>query len=134
MQGPKYFLPELNRIRYSNFDGLIITPLMQAIFKNMNLAGAAFPSSHVAISLIALLFNFKYNRSLAVLFLPFTLLLFFSTIYIYAHYFVDVVGGILAGMALYFLVPLLLRLAAPGLRRIDLHLGGILKSAPIEGE
>jgi len=53
-----------------------------------------------------------------------TLLLFFSTVYIYAHYAVDVVAGIPVGLAVYFGVP---RLWAPVSRfaeRLERHLPG----------
>ena len=78
---------------------------MKGVFGRLNLGGAAFPSSHVAVALVALLLNWKHNRCIAPLYLPFTLLLCASTVYLYAHYFVDVPAGLLAGLGLYFLVP-----------------------------
>jgi membrane-associated phospholipid phosphatase len=101
VQGPKYFFPELKAVWYSDFKGYLFTSLMKGIFGSMNLGGSAFPSSHVAISLIALLLNARENPKVLPVAIPMTALLFFSTVYIYAHYAVDVLGGIVAGLALF---------------------------------
>jgi membrane-associated phospholipid phosphatase len=101
VQGPKYYFPELRDAWYSNFKGYFFTSLMKGIFGSMNLGGSAFPSSHVAISLIALILNARDNPKALPAAVPMTALLFFSTVYIYAHYAVDVLGGIAAGLALY---------------------------------
>jgi membrane-associated phospholipid phosphatase len=105
VKGPKYFFPELRAVWYDNFRGYLFTGLMKGAFSRLNLAGAAFPSSHVAVALVALVLNWKHNRFLVPLYLPFTLLLCASTVYLYAHYFVDVPAGLLTGLALYFLAP-----------------------------
>jgi membrane-associated phospholipid phosphatase len=105
VKGPKYYFPELRSAWYANFRGYLFTGLMKRAFARMNLAGAAFPSSHVAVALVALLLNWRHNRFLIPLFVPFTLLLCASTVYLYAHYFVDVPAGLLVGLGLYFLVP-----------------------------
>lgn len=113
VQGPKYFLPELRAVWYSEFRGYLFTNLMRGIFDRTNLAGAAFPSSHVAIGVVSLLLNWKHNRALVPLYLPMTLLLMGSTVYLYAHYFVDVPAGVVTGIGLYLVVP---RLEAPARR------------------
>jgi membrane-associated phospholipid phosphatase len=109
VKGPKYFFVELNEIWYANFRGFLFTKVMKGLFNNTNLGGAAFPSSHVALALIAFLLNWKYNRYLIPLYLPLTILLFVSTVYLYAHYFVDIPAGALAGIGLYLLVPKLIK-------------------------
>jgi membrane-associated phospholipid phosphatase len=105
VQGPKYFFPELRRMWYSNFDGYFFTHLMKAFFGSVNLAGAAVPSSHVAVALVALMLNWRDNRALFWVFLPLTVLLAFSTIYLYAHYVVDVILGAAVGVLLYIFIP-----------------------------
>lgn len=55
----------------------------------------AFPSSHVGISLIILLLSFKSAPKFFKLAWPFVFLLILSTVYIKAHYVVDVIGGLL---------------------------------------
>jgi membrane-associated phospholipid phosphatase len=109
VKGPKYFFPELHAIWYSNFRGFFFTKIVKGVFNNTNLGGAAFPSSHVAMALIAFILNWKYNRYLTPVYLPLTILLFVSTVYLYAHYFVDIPAGILTGIGLYLLVPKLIK-------------------------
>jgi membrane-associated phospholipid phosphatase len=105
VMGPKYFFPELESMWYSNFKGWVFTPLLQTVFENMNLSGAAFPSSHAAITVLSLCITFRYWKKLALLLAPFTLLLLVSTVYIYAHYAVDTIAGALLGVLFAFVVP-----------------------------
>lgn len=64
---------------------------------------AAFPSSHVSVSTIVMLLAWEArNRPLFRCLLPFYVLLCLSTVYIYAHYAVDVLGGWAIGVVLYF--------------------------------
>lgn len=56
---------------------------------------AAFPSSHVGISTVLLLLLWRNSRRLFVWSLPFYVALCCATVYIQAHYLVDVLGGLL---------------------------------------
>ena len=131
VKGPKYFFTELHEIWYSNFRGFFFTSMVKSVFNNTNLGGAAFPSSHVALALIAFLLNWKYNRYLVPVYLPLTILLFISTVYLYAHYFVDIPAGILTGIGLYLLVPKLLKPARWLSTQVDRLLAGRLHFPPI---
>jgi membrane-associated phospholipid phosphatase len=122
VKGPKYFFTELKEIWYSNFRGFFFTKIMKGLFNNTNLGGAAFPSSHVALALIAFILNWKYNRYLIPIYLPLTILLFISTVYLYAHYFVDILAGIITGIILYILVP---HLIGPA-KRLSARVDGLL--------
>ncbi len=65
---------------------------------------AAFPSSHVGISVVCLLLTWRTrNRKLFFCLLPFATLICFATVYIRAHYAIDVVGGLVAGVVFYLL-------------------------------
>lgn len=55
----------------------------------------AFPSSHVGISIIILLMAKKKAPVFYKIAWPFVILLIFSTVYIKAHYAIDVIGGLL---------------------------------------
>lgn len=62
---------------------------------------AAFPSLHAAVSLVALVGAWRYERRLFWPLLPFVLGLWVSTIYLRHHYFVDLLAGwLLAPVAL----------------------------------
>ena len=124
VQGPKYAIDSLRRSWYSEFSGVVFTPIMTTIFGNTNLAGAAFPSSHVAMATVALLYNRKHNPRLAAVFVLPTLLLFFSTVYIYAHYVVDVIAGIPVGLLVYYGIPSLWSPTLSLAQRLDERLPG----------
>jgi membrane-associated phospholipid phosphatase len=63
---------------------------------------AAFPSLHAAVSLVALVFAWRYLRWWFWALLPFALGLWVSTIYLRHHYFVDLLAGwALAPLALW---------------------------------
>jgi len=56
----------------------------------------AFPSSHVGISLIILYLSFRYARKIFPVILIFCLILWPATVYVKAHYVVDLIGGFLS--------------------------------------
>ncbi|WP_314967760.1 phosphatase PAP2 family protein [Phocaeicola abscessus] len=62
---------------------------------------AAFPSSHVGISTIVMIMAFRAKRSLGYFLLPFYVLLCCATVYIQAHYFIDVVAGWVTAVIIY---------------------------------
>lgn len=101
VHGPKYFIAELHARWYRDLDGYLFAWIMRSIFADANLAGAAVPSSHVAISCIATVLHARYFPCTLAWQLPLTILLWISTVYLYAHYAVDVLLGLAA-------VPLLL--------------------------
>jgi len=66
---------------------------------------AAFPSSHVGVTFILVLLAWRSGsrRLLAVVAFFFTVMCF-STVYIQAHYAVDVLAGLVSGLAIYLLL------------------------------
>jgi len=64
---------------------------------------AAFPSSHVGITTVVMLLALR-TRSKGLIFtiLPFFILMCLSTVYIYAHYLIDVIAGLVTGVLFYF--------------------------------
>lgn len=64
---------------------------------------AAFPSSHVGITtIVVLLALHTRSRRLTGFILPFYFLMCFATVYIYAHYAIDVLAGLATGVVFYF--------------------------------
>ncbi len=60
---------------------------------------AAFPSSHVSVTTVVMLAAWYFKqRKLFWAMLPFAILLFFSTVYIFAHYAIDTFAGLLSGL------------------------------------
>ena len=63
---------------------------------------AAFPSSHVGVTTILLLLAWHArNRKLIYTILPFYVLMCMATVYIQAHYAVDVIGGWISAVLIY---------------------------------
>lgn len=63
---------------------------------------AAFPSSHVSVTLSMVILAFKGNRKLGWSLLVLFVLLCLSTVYVKAHYAIDVIGGLIWGTIVYF--------------------------------
>ncbi|MBR1388698.1 MAG: phosphatase PAP2 family protein [Prevotella sp.] len=64
---------------------------------------AAFPSSHVGVTTILMILAWRsHNRKLFFGMLPFFVLMCFATVYIQAHYAVDVIGGWVSAIIIYF--------------------------------
>lgn len=62
---------------------------------------AAFPSSHVGIAVLCLMLIFPHSKTWFYALIPLILMLCISTVYIKAHYFVDVIGGLLSAPILF---------------------------------
>jgi len=96
--GPKYF-----RAGYVEVGGWIFTDIMHQIHENGALLGAAFPSSHVAASMIPWWHtweNFPRHRWwMTTIFV----LLCMSTVYNRYHYVVDVIAGLMLGALVLFI-------------------------------
>ncbi|MDR2126602.1 MAG: phosphatase PAP2 family protein [Prevotellaceae bacterium] len=63
----------------------------------------AFPSSHVGICLTCMYFIFKHSRRIFYILIPVAFILICSTVYLKAHYLIDVIGGFISA-PVYFLI------------------------------
>jgi membrane-associated phospholipid phosphatase len=79
-------------------EGLFFVPLVRFVIAVGDRPGGAFPSSHVAVAVLLLLFAERDARGLARAIFPFVLGLVFATVYVGAHYGVDALAGIVSGM------------------------------------
>ena len=64
---------------------------------------AAFPSSHVGMSTMLMILLYQNRKYLAAIALPFYFFLCCATVYIQAHYLVDVLGGLVSAVLFYVL-------------------------------
>ena len=64
---------------------------------------AAFPSSHVGISTILMIMAYRVNKKFGLVLTPFYVLLCGATVYIQAHYLIDVFGGWISAILIYYL-------------------------------
>jgi len=100
VEGPKYWFPDLRDQAYGEFSGGLFVVFFRDMFRNTQLYGAAFPSTHVAFSLLMTIYAGRTKPRLLWLYIPCFLLISTATVYIYAHYFTDIVGGIVATLVL----------------------------------
>ncbi len=88
------------------FDG---TPIADAALKMINVlpsdSRAAFPSLHSAVTLLTLLFAWKYARKLFWMILPFCVGLLLSTVYLRHHYVIDIIAGFALGILAFIYGP-----------------------------
>lgn len=90
--GPQYYFPSPeNEIP----KGWLFGSLMHFVHQLGERPTAAFPSSHVGIAALVCYLSYKYARSLFKYLLPLFVLLCLSTVYLKAHYLVDVIGGLM---------------------------------------
>jgi membrane-associated phospholipid phosphatase len=96
----------LKPLFYIDFKGALIT---DAALKTVSILPAhsrcAFPSLHSAVTLLSLMFAWKYSKLAFWLMLPFCLGLLLSTIYLRHHYVVDLFAGFMLAIFSFFVAP-----------------------------
>ena len=106
VEGPKYWLPDLRKAWYDGIEGGFFVALFKRSLATATLSGAAFPSTHVILTLTTLALAFRSDRRYFAVYLPLAALILCSTVYIRAHWASDIVGGALFAI---FLAPPLYR-------------------------
>jgi membrane-associated phospholipid phosphatase len=103
--GPQFYfdLPESS----VPTNGYLFQKIMHAIQASAEQPTGAFPSSHVGVTVAILLLARKTLPLFFKICLPITFLLILSTVYIKAHYVVDVVFGVLIAPIILYLASLL---------------------------
>jgi hypothetical protein len=79
----------------------IFTRIMAFIYCKSPHLGGAFPSSHVAISIVITIAALRYVKAVGYVLVPLTLMLCLATVHGHYHYFIDVVAGLLTAVILY---------------------------------
>ena len=95
VESPYYSLAALQT---KTLNGSYCTALIEFIERFGRVHGAAFPSAHVAGSMVAILASWHYRRWLFWVCLPFFAGMCVSTVYGRYHYMADVLGGLAVGM------------------------------------
>ena len=81
------------------YKGILLTPILRNFVANVGLKGGAFPSSHVAVALVILIFIWKYYPVTAKRYiLPVFSALSLATVYGQYHYVTDVIAGLILGI------------------------------------
>jgi membrane-associated phospholipid phosphatase len=98
--GPQFFLSAKN---VQVPDGYLFCWLVRFIQHQGENPTGSFPSSHVGTTMVILLLTFNKARKMFWALLPFAIILMLSTVYIKAHYLVDVFGGIVSALVFYWI-------------------------------
>lgn len=96
------YLPEAMRLASAYREGPF-TRLMALIYNTSGHLGGAFPSSHIAISLVLTVAALRHVRPLGYLFCVISLFLSIATVHCHYHWFVDAVAGVFTGILGYHL-------------------------------
>ncbi|UCF63862.1 MAG: phosphatase PAP2 family protein [bacterium] len=91
--GPRFFLAHLQNFPISGSS--VYSAVSHALNDLENIQWDAFPSGHIAITLIFSRFLFLYLRRTFYITLPLVILLVISTVYLRYHYLVDILAGFL---------------------------------------
>ena len=86
-----------------NFEQGLFFDLVEASQEVGERPTAAFPSSHVGISTILMIMAWRVNKKLCYGLTPFYVLLCCATVYIQAHYLIDVFAGWISAVCIYIL-------------------------------
>lgn len=78
------------------------THIMAYIYNHSGHWGGAFPSSHIAITLVLTVAALKYVRKWGYVFCVVSLFLSIATVFCHYHWFIDAVAGVLTGVLGYF--------------------------------
>jgi len=99
--GPQFYLPSPENSIPDSYPFRAIIRLLQDMGENPT---GAFPSSHVGVTIVSLLLLFFHQqRKYCYYLLPIVILLMASTVYIKAHYLIDVFAGLLTAPLFYWL-------------------------------
>ena len=112
---PRYFIEPMYTDP-ARLYGFFIYNKLQGAWDGLSVvSGGAFPSLHVGISAVALIYAYKFrnlNRTARILYyayIPLVLSLWFSVVYLRHHWAVDILGGLFVATVAYFSSSVMMR-------------------------
>lgn len=96
IEGPYHTLRHLQQTH--EMHGWIFTAAVELVEKHGRIHGGAFPSAHVAGSVVALIAAFRWSKKLGWALTPLIIGVMISTVYGRYHYAADIWGGVLMGV------------------------------------
>jgi len=123
---PRYFIEQLYTDPPKLY-GLFLFNRLQGAWDGLSvISGGAFPSLHVGISTVALIYAFKFRRDswkcrvIWYAYIPLVLSLWFSTVYLRHHWVIDIAAGWLVAGVGYFIAGPMMNAWMALRRRYDL--------------
>jgi len=100
-----YFLNHQESLTIPGYHDGMVYHVLQMAHDAGERPTAAFPSSHVGVSVVLLWLAWEVRGyKLLWVLVPLSVLMFFATFYIQAHYAIDAIAGLFAGTLFYFLL------------------------------
>jgi membrane-associated phospholipid phosphatase len=97
--GPQYYLDlELRSVP----SGIMFQEGIRYLLDLGEKPTGAFPSSHVGMALVFMILIYRISNKYFWLLVPVCVVLTLATVYIKAHYFIDIIGGIISGLIIYW--------------------------------
>lgn len=96
------FIPEAMEITQTYRAGLF-THIMVFIYRSSGHLGGAFPSSHIAITLVLTVAALRFVRRMGYVFAVIAFFLSIATVYCHYHWAIDAIMGIITGVGAYYL-------------------------------
>lgn len=96
------FIPEAMEIT-KTYHGGLFTHIMVYIYRTSGHLGGAFPSSHIAITLVLTVAALKFIRPMGIVFAVIAFFLTIATVYCHYHWAIDAFAGIFTGIGAYYL-------------------------------
>jgi membrane-associated phospholipid phosphatase len=91
--GPRFFLAHLHTVQ---LHGIWLADAVQHTLNNLEkIQLDAFPSGHATVIFILMYYSYKHVRKLFWTILPICLALLISTVYLWLHYVVDIIAGLI---------------------------------------
>ncbi len=85
----------------SPFEGFVLTDVIRSLQENESVTGAAFPSSHIAGSMVCTLVALRFVPALGRVLVPLLAGMSVSTVYLGYHHALDPLAGLLLGWVCY---------------------------------
>lgn len=106
---PRYFMPDAYTHPH-RLSGIFLYNQLQGMWDGFSvIGGGAFPSLHVGISSVALIYAYRFrnmtrlNTVIWYLYIPLVTSLWVSTVYLRHHWFIDILAGWVVAFLSYFL-------------------------------
>jgi len=98
--GPQFYFPVEQR---AVPNGFIFHQIMNIVIETGETQTGAFPSSHVGMAVLFLILIGKHFKKWLYILVPLVIVLTASTVYIKAHYAIDIIAGSVTGILFYFI-------------------------------
>ncbi len=84
-------------------EGFLFDKIMRIVIETAETQTGAFPSSHIGITIILLILIYKHFKPFFKYLILVSVILTLSTVYLKAHYIVDVLAGFISGIGFYYI-------------------------------